>query len=62
MGQVIELEDEVFTKLKQNAEKDGVTPELWIEIKVMANLNGGGEKVSEAEKRKAWGNFIGAVN
>ena len=34
MSQVIELKDEVFTQLKRNAEKEGVTPEVWIEIVV----------------------------
>jgi hypothetical protein len=37
MSQVIELPDEVFTKLKENADKDGVTPEVWIEVKVEEN-------------------------
>ncbi|MGI8640069.1 MAG: hypothetical protein ACR2MG_08935 [Pyrinomonadaceae bacterium] len=34
MSQTIELPDKVFTKLKQTAEKDGVAPEVWIEIVV----------------------------
>lgn len=32
MSQTIELKDEVFTKLKKTAEKDGLTPETWIEV------------------------------
>ncbi len=31
MSQVIELPDNIFKKLKRNAEKNGVTPEVWIE-------------------------------
>ncbi len=31
MSHVIELKDAVFNKLVRNAEKDGVTPEVWIE-------------------------------
>ena len=34
MSQTLELKDEVFTKLKQTADKNGVTPELWIEISI----------------------------
>lgn len=62
MSHVIELKDEVFTKLKENAEKDGVTPELWIEIKVKADTGSTGQDKSDAEKRKAWENFIGAAD
>ncbi|MCU0238120.1 MAG: hypothetical protein MUC29_01650 [Pyrinomonadaceae bacterium] len=39
MSQVIELKDEVYTKLKANADKRGVTPEVWIEIIVEERKN-----------------------
>lgn len=61
MSQVIELKDEVFTKLKQKAENDGVTPEVWIEIKVEGIPENGVEIVS-AMQRKSWKSFIGAVD
>ena len=31
MSNVIVLNDAVFTKLEKNAEKEGVSPEVWIE-------------------------------
>jgi hypothetical protein len=31
MSNVIVLDDAVFTKLEKNAEKEGVSPEVWIE-------------------------------
>jgi len=31
MTQFIELRDEVFIKLKKRADKEGVTPEVWLE-------------------------------
>jgi predicted DNA-binding ribbon-helix-helix protein len=37
MSLAIELDDAVFTKLRETAEKDGLTPETWIEIKVREN-------------------------
>jgi hypothetical protein len=51
MSQVIELKDEVYTKLKANADKRGVTPEVWIEI-IVDN--------KETAKLSNWQDFIGA--
>lgn len=31
MSQVIELSDDIFVRAKNIAEKEGVTPEVWIE-------------------------------
>lgn len=59
MSQVIELRDELFTKLAREAEKDGLTPEVWIEVKIMEGSNGKSKKVSMAKKQKAWQDFIG---
>lgn len=59
MSQVIELKDEVFMILKQNAEKDGITPEVWVEKKVKESSNG---KKDSKEKGEAWNEFIGAVS
>jgi hypothetical protein len=52
MSQVIELKDEVYTKLKANADKRGVSPEVWIEIIV--------EDDKETAKLTNWKDFIGA--
>lgn len=39
MSQTIELKDEVFTKLKKTADRNGVTPEVWIELKIKESSN-----------------------
>lgn len=57
MSQTIELKDEVFTKLKQTAERDGVTPEAWIEIKLEETDSSNGKdsprlKVGDEERKK----------
>jgi hypothetical protein len=53
MSQVIELKDEVYTKLKANADKRGVSPEVWIEIIVDEGTeNLGLPFISEKERQE----------
>ncbi len=53
MSQVIELKDEVYTKLKANADKRGVTPEVWIEIIVdEGTKNLGLPMISDKERQE----------
>lgn len=55
MSHTIELKDEVFQRLKQTADKIGLTPEGWIEEKVKESSNTHVTKQSQAiseEERK----------
>jgi hypothetical protein len=44
MSRTIELKDEVFARLQQIAERDGVTPEIWIETLINEKSNGRSQK------------------
>jgi predicted DNA-binding ribbon-helix-helix protein len=57
MSRTIELKDEVFARLQQIAERDGVTPEVWIEAKLAETDSPGGKdsrrlNLSGDERRK----------
>lgn len=39
MGNVIVLDDNVFTKLEKNAEMEGVTPEVWVSMMIDQEFN-----------------------
>lgn len=57
MSQVIEIKDEVFTKLQKNAANDGVSPEAWIEIVVEEKSNGENLSLISDEDRKQMQKF-----
>jgi hypothetical protein len=57
MSQVIELKDEVYTKLKENADKRGVTPEIWIEIIVDEGTKNLGLQIISVKERQELTDF-----
>ncbi len=60
MSHVIKINDEVFSLLNDQANEAGLTPELWVELKVKEIALKRRKKISERKKREAWQNFIGA--
>ncbi len=59
MSHTIKISDETYEFVASEAARNGVAPEVWVELKLKSGKKG---RVSERARAKAWKNYIGAFD
>lgn len=62
MSHTVRIKDDVYSLLADQASDAGVSPDVWVELKIKQNSLGKSKKISDRRKREAWENFIGATD
>jgi hypothetical protein len=62
MSHTIKIKDEVFPLLEDQATDAGVSPDVWVELKIRESASVGRKGLDERKKREALASFIGALD